>query len=482
MKIGRVWLVGAGPGNPGLLTLRGKEVLDDADCVVFDRLVGDGVLSYIPPSAEMIDVGKEGGNHPVPQSEIENIIVREALLGKKVVRLKGGDSFVFGRGGEEIEALIANNIPYEVVPGITSAIAAPSAAGIPVTHRGLAASLHIITAHTKDGGIAATDYEALAKLGGTLLFLMGASSVREICRALMANGMSPDTPAAAVENGTTASQRRIAAPLSEFEKKCEEEKLHSPAIIMVGECTSLGEKFDFKKYFPLSGYKIVVTRPRARAGRLSKMLRAEGAEVVEIPCISTSLIEQELPNIDGYRWIGFTSAAGVESFFELLAKNKRDVRTIGNAKIAAIGSVTAEALRSRGLTADFVPDIYDGENMAVGLAQLAGREKILMLRAEDGSPELTEQLKSRGCDFTEISLYRTEYEKPRFVPKDINCIVFTSASTVRGFVGAFDGFKTAKVCCIGRQTAKAAREAGFKNIKTAEKAELKYLIKSVEED
>ena len=149
MKIGRVWLVGAGPGNPGLLTLRGKEVLDDADCVVFDRLVGDGVLSYIPPSAEMIDVGKEGGNHPVPQSEIENIIVREALLGKKVVRLKGGDPFVFGRGGEEIEALIANNIPYEVVPGITSAIAAPSSAGIPVTHRGLAASLHIITAHTK---------------------------------------------------------------------------------------------------------------------------------------------------------------------------------------------------------------------------------------------------------------------------------------------------------------------------------------------
>ncbi|MEG1798914.1 MAG: uroporphyrinogen-III C-methyltransferase, partial [Synergistaceae bacterium] len=209
MSVGKVWLVGAGPGNPGLITLRGRELIDEADVVVFDKLVGEGVLSLIPERAEKINVGKEGGRHPVPQEEIENILVREALAGKNTLRLKGGDPFVFGRGGEEIEALLEHGIEFEVVPGITSAVAAPSAAGIPVTHRGLAASLHIITAHTKDGGIADTDYASLASLGGTLIFLMGASSVPEICKALTEHGMAKDTPAAAVENGTTSRQRRI---------------------------------------------------------------------------------------------------------------------------------------------------------------------------------------------------------------------------------------------------------------------------------
>ena len=204
MAAGKVWLVGAGPGDAGLLTLRGREVMERADTIVFDRLVGDGVLAMMPERAEKINVGKEGGRHPVPQREIEKILVEKALEGKNVVRLKGGDPFVFGRGGEEIEALKKENIEFEVVPGVTSAIAAPSAAGIPVTHRGLAASLHIITAHTKEGGIADTDYAALARLGGTLLFLMGASALPDICAALTKAGMSPDTPAAAVGRGTTA--------------------------------------------------------------------------------------------------------------------------------------------------------------------------------------------------------------------------------------------------------------------------------------
>jgi uroporphyrinogen III methyltransferase/synthase len=209
MNVGNVWLVGAGPGDPGLLTLRGREVLLDADSVVFDRLVGDGVLAMIPKSARAIDVGKEGGCHPVPQREIEEILVREAQAGRKVVRLKGGDPFVFGRGGEEIEALLKNEIPFEVVPGISSAMAAPAAAGIPVTHRGLAAAVHIITAHTRKGGIAELDYASLSKTGGTLVFLMGASSVPEICQsaARKRHGRS-STPAAAVETGATAKQRR----------------------------------------------------------------------------------------------------------------------------------------------------------------------------------------------------------------------------------------------------------------------------------
>ena len=268
MPLGKVWLVGAGPGDPGLLTVRGRELIDDAEVIVFDKLVGEGILSLIPADKETINVGKEGGRHPVPQHEIEKILVCEALAGKKVLRLKGGDPFVFGRGGEEIEALLENNIEFEVVPGITSAIAAPSAAGIPVTHRGIAASLHIITAHTKEGGIADTDYEALVKLGGTLLFLMGASSIPEICRTLLAKGMAPDTPAAAVENGSTAKQRRIEGTLGGFEELCVKEKIHSPAIIIVGGVAALGKRFAWKNFLPLFGRKIIITRPRERSGKL----------------------------------------------------------------------------------------------------------------------------------------------------------------------------------------------------------------------
>ena len=315
MAAGKVWLVGAGPGDAGLLTLRGREVMERADAIVFDRLVGDGVLAMMPERAEKINVGKEGGRHPVPQREIEKILVEKALEGKNVVRLKGGDPFVFGRGGEEIEALKKENIEFEVVPGVTSAIAAPSAAGIPVTHRGLAASLHIITAHTKDGGIADTDYAALARLGGTLLFLMGASALPDICAALTKAGMSPDTPAAAVERGTTARQRRIEGTLGTLTEIAKREELRSPAIIIVGAVAALGKEFEWKKFLPLAGRKVVITRPRGRAGKLCAKLRALGAEVVECPCISTRTMSVTLPPLGGYSWLGFTSATGVESFF-----------------------------------------------------------------------------------------------------------------------------------------------------------------------
>lgn len=482
MPLGKVWLVGAGPGDPGLLTVRGRELIDDAEVIVFDKLVGEGILSLIPADKETINVGKEGGRHPVPQHEIEKILVCEALAGKKVLRLKGGDPFVFGRGGEEIEALLENNIEFEVVPGITSAIAAPSAAGIPVTHRGIAASLHIITAHTKEGGIADTDYEALVKLGGTLLFLMGASSVPEICRTLLAKGMAQDTPAAAVENGTTAKQRRIEGTLGDFEELCAKENLHSPAIIIVGGVAALGKRFAWKNFLPLFGRKIIITRPRERAGKLSKMLRERGAEVIEIPCISTETIHRPLPPLGGYDRIGFTSITGVESFFELLKENKTDIRAIGAAKIAAIGKSTAEALEAHGLTVDFVPDIYDGISLAQGLFAIAPQAKIMLFRAEDGSPELTEYLKEAGADFTEHSLYKTNYEKSFFSPENADAVLFTSASTVRGFKLACPASMPKAACCIGRQTAEEAAKAGYTNIKTAQKATLEELIKTLEEN
>lgn len=479
---GKVWLVGAGPGDPGLLTLRGKEALEAADAVVFDRLAGDGILSFIPENAERIDVGKEGGHHPVPQREIEEILVREARAGKKVVRLKGGDPFVFGRGGEEIEALNKAGIPYEVVPGVTSAIAAPSAAGIPVTHRGLSASLHIITAHTKEGGIADLDYDALARLGGTLVFLMGASSVPSICKALLERGVSPETPAAAVENGTTARQRLIECRLADFEKKCSDEGLHSPAVIVVGEVAALGSQFAWKRFLPLSGMKILVTRPRARAGRLSAMLKDEGAEVVEFPCIATETIKSDIPYLGGFSWIGFTSVTGVESFFELMRDAQRDIREVGKAKFAAIGKSTADALESCGLIVSYMPDVYDGASLAEGLSGLVKKgEKLLMLRAKEGSRELTERLERSGVDFTETAVYETKYENGGFVPTDIDAALFTSASTVRGFVASCPDLKPKYACCIGRQTAEEARRLGFANIRAAEKATLESLIKTVED-
>lgn len=479
-KYGKVWLVGAGPGDPGLLTLRGREVLEAANVVVFDRLVGDGILSFIPEHAEKINAGKEGGRHPVPQAEIESILIREASAGKNVVRLKGGDPFLFGRGGEEIEALNAHGIRYEVVPGITSAIAAPSAAGIPVTHRGVAASLHIITAHTKEGGIADTDYESLTKLGGTLVFLMGASSVPEICRTLLAKGMSPDTPVAAVENGTTAAQRRLEAPLRDFEDTCAKARLQSPSVIVVGAVAALGETFDWKRFLPLAGLRVLVTRPRGRSDKLSRMLRDKGAEVVELPCIATKTTSTILPDLSDAKWVGFTSATGVKSFFELLEKHGRDVREINGAKIAAIGEVTARELRSRGLKVNFVPDVYDGVNLAKGLAEIADGSKIALLRAKDGSRELTEYLSDCGADFIEIPVYETSYESGFFTPSGIDAALFTSASTVRGFAALCPVEEVGHACCIGRQTAEAAKHAGFRNIRVAEKATLESLIKTLE--
>lgn len=482
MAVGKVWLVGAGPGDAGLLTLRGREVLENADAVVFDRLVGDGVLAMIPERAEKINVGKEGGNHPVPQRDIEKILVREALAGKKVVRLKGGDPFLFGRGGEEIEALIKEGVPFEVVPGVTSAIAAPASAGIPVTHRGLAASLHIITAHTKDGGVADIDYSALARLGGTLVFLMGVGSLHEICSSLAKCGMPPDTPAAAVENGASAKQRRIDGTLGTLENEVARAGLRAPAVIVVGETAALGRIFEWKKYLPLSGVKVIVTRPRGRAGKLSAMLRGRGAEVVEFPCIATEMLDVSLPEFSAYSWIGFTSVTGVEAFFALLEKEGRDVRSIGCAKIAAVGEATAKALRERGLAVGYMPDVYDGASLADGLARLAAGGRILMIRAKDGSRELTEHLEMAGAAFDELAVYETRYDRGCVLPDGADAAVFTSASTVRGFIAAFGGPALPAAYCIGRQTAEEAARHGFEKIKVAEKATLEALVKTLEGD
>lgn len=480
MSIGKVWLVGAGPGDPGLLSCRGREVLECAEVVVFDRLVGDGVLALMPRTARCIDVGKAGGRHPVPQHEIESLIVREALDGHNVVRLKGGDPFLFGRGGEEIEALLAHDIPYEVVPGVTAAIAAPECAGIPVTHRGLASSLHIVTAHTKEGGIAAQDYDALARLNGTLVFLMGVSAIPEICSQLLAHGFAADAPTAAVESGSTAHQRTLVGTLGDFERKSRDFGLCSPAVILVGPVAALAGRFSWRQKLPLWGRKVLVTRPAHRQGRLSRMLRDAGAEVVEFPCIATVPLEIKLPPLGCHDWIGFTSVTGVECFFLRLAAEGRDVRELGAAKIAAIGPATAEALCERGLHPDLIPDVYDGGHLAEELAGQGG--SVLLFRAFDGSPELTETLRSRGVNFSEVPLYRTETLAAPFQPGGVDAVLFTSASTVRGFKKACPGLDVPLACCIGVQTAREAGRLGLKNIRVAARATLEDLVNTLKED
>ncbi|MCR4819316.1 MAG: uroporphyrinogen-III C-methyltransferase [Fretibacterium sp.] len=476
MSVGKVWLVGAGPGDVGLMTLRSREVLENADCVVYDRLVGEGVLALIPGKAERVDVGKSGGHHPIPQREIEAILLDRAMAGKRVVRLKGGDPFLFGRGGEEAEALQAAGIPFEIVPGVTSAIAVPAYAGIPVTHRGLSSALHVITAHSEKGELPNLDFEALARAKGeTLVFLMGVKNTGALCQRLMDAGMDSHTPAAVIERGTTARQRRVTGELGSLKALMEERKITPPAILVIGPVASLAKKLDWRTYLPLSGVRVAVTRPRERAGRLSRMLRDTGAEVLEFPCITTEVLSGTLPSLAGFDWVGFTSVTGVQALFTRLAREKRDIRELGAAHIAAIGPATAEALRLCGLRVDFLPEVYDGAHLAGGLAERGGR--MLLLRAEKGSPELTDILRERGADFSEVPLYRSCYVKAP-LPDDLDMAVFTSASTVRGFAACAPegGFAAVKAVCIGVQTARAAEEAGFKKIFTAASATLLDLV------
>ena len=487
---GKVILVGAGPGDPGLLTLRGREALAQADVVVYDRLVGPAILAMMPENAEKIDVGKEASHHKVPQWQINQILLDKAREGNVVVRLKGGDPFVFGRGGEELELLVEHGIDFEEVPGITSAIAASAYAGIPVTHRDFCSSLHIITGHAKAGAELSIDFEALVRTKGTLVFLMGVTAMPKIVEGLLKAGMDPDTPAAMVESGTTPAQRRCDATLATLAERAAAMGIHSPAIIVVGKVCALAPAFCWFEKRPLRGKKILVTRPKDRAGTLSGKLRALGADVVEYPCIETVPIlpcpamEEALERIHSYAWLAFTSPAGVEAFWNCLRGMGKDARHLGGVQLAAIGSGTAKALAAHGLTADLVPSVYDAAHLGAELAEQGGG-KVLILRAEIGSPALTEALEKGNMAYDDIPVYRTAYENPRseelrgmLEAGDLPYVTFTSASTVKGFVSSVgEGADFSKVTglCIGEQTAAEARSHGIA-VKVARQATIEAVV------
>lgn len=502
MKTGKVTLVGAGPGDKGLFTIKGKEKLEEAEVVIYDRLVGDGILALIPKDAEKINVGKKSNHHLMPQEEINKLIMKYAMQGKKVVRLKGGDNFLFGRGGEELELLHENDIEFEVVPGITSALAVPAYAGIPVTHRDCCSSVHIITGHAKAGKEIDIDYKSLVNHKGTLVFLMGLTSLEAIMKGLMDAGMNPDMPAATIEKGTTTNQRKVVSTIEKLASTVRNSNISSPAITVVGTVCNLNEKFDWFSEKPLKGSTVVVTRPKDKSGTMSDRLRAQGADVIEYPCIETDLIkecpefETAMKNINDYSWIVFTSPVGVEMFFKKLSQHSLDIRQLFGLKIAAVGKETKRQLQDRNLTVDYMPNIYDSPNLAKGLLENIDDneklKKVMILRANLGTSVLTESLEKEGIGYDDIHIYRTEHvsNEASFVieklKKDkINYIAFTSASTVAGFTESikkeaedFD-FSSISAICIGEQTAAEARKYDMK-INVSREATVDSMIEEIE--
>lgn len=492
--MGQVILVGAGPGDPELLTIKGKRALENAEVVVYDRLVSPAIFQMIPENAEKIDVGKRSSHHTVPQEEINQILLRKALEGKRVVRLKGGDPFLFGRGGEELELLRENNVPFEEVPGITSAIAVPAYGGIPVTHRDCCSSLHIITGHQRAGKPLSIPFQALKDTEGTLVFLMGVSALEEICNGLLQAGMEGSMPAAVVEKGTTPRQRTILATLETLPQKAREEQVESPAIIIVGKVCAYAAQFNWFDSLPLKGKSVIVTRPKERAGTLSKGLRELGADVTEFPCIETHPIspcpdlDDALKTLAAYGWLAFTSPAGVKIFMEKLFSSGKDARALAGVKLAAIGTGTAGELKKWGLTADLIPAIYDGEHLALALCDAAQGETVLIPRAKEGNPRLTEILEEHGVSFREILCYETRYpqaegEKIKPLLQSGTVVTFTSASTVKGFIRALGedtDCSSILAACIGKQTEREAKAHGLSTI-TAQEATIGSLIQRIKE-
>lgn len=497
MSKGKVWLVGAGPAETDLLTIKAKKVIEQADVVVYDRLVGQGILMLIPETARCIDVGKRAGNHTMPQEQINQILLEEALLGKCVVRLKGGDPFLFGRGGEELELLSEYDIPYEIVPGITSAISVPAYHGIPVTHRDYCSSVHIITGHKGTDKQYDIDFEALVRTGGTLVFLMGASALADICNGLVRAGMENDMPTAILQQGTTSKQKRIVATISTLEQEVKKQGVETPAIIVVGKVCQLANDFSWYEKLPLAGKKILVTRPKELISILSEKLKSKGAEVLEIPTIQIRPLKENkrlkdaLLCLEQFQWLVFTSPSGVEVFFDAMREERIDVRRLAGIKIAAIGEGTRRKVENKGIFINLLPETYDGRSLGEAVRMnCSDGDRILIPRASIGNDEIIEEIqKNPLLKVMDIPTYDTVYSVPEIISlkdefehRNIDFAVFTSKSTVKGFIqatGELD-YSLVNAVCIGEQTKTEAKKY---NMTTwmAKKATIDSLVETIEE-
>ena len=487
---GKIILVGAGPGGKGLLTLRGLEALGEADAVVYDRLVSEEILSLIPSSAEKIDAGKSPGSHPVPQPEINRILVEKAEEGKTVVRLKGGDPFVFGRGGEDLDIPGEKGIPFEVVPGVTSAVAALSEAGIPVTARGVASSFHVITGHQKGDEPLQIPFDALVKTGGTLVFLMGMGALPRLSEGLLSAGMDPETPAAIVENGARPEQRKLLSTLARLPEEAAAMGLHSPAVIAVGAVCGLSGRYGWREKLPLHGKKIIAGRSGSAEGKLLRLLERMGASVYDLPLIRTDPLPGPLPpELLDSRWLTFSSKVGVRCFFARLLESGLDTRALSGVKIAAVGRATAAALREKGILPDLIPEQFDGEHLGKALAERTEPfDLITLCEPESPSGTLREMLTAAGRTVRSLPLYRTaplplrEPERVERMLREGVPAAFSSGSMARSMAASLPGmdFSGVTAFCIGRETGKAAREAGFRTV-VAEEATLEGLAGKIRE-
>jgi uroporphyrinogen III methyltransferase/synthase len=482
---GKVYLVGAGPGDPGLLTLKGQTCLSRADVIVYDNLANRAFLAYAPDKAEQLYVGKEAGRHTLPQEAINRLIVGKALEGKEVVRLKGGDPFIFGRGGEEAQELVKAGVPFEVVPGVTSAIAVPAYAGIPLTHRDHTATVAFITGHEdplKDQSDIA--WEKVATGVGTLVFLMGVGNLGQIAETLMKFGRSPQTPVAVIERGTVAGQRTLTADLATIAERAVEEGIRPPAIIVVGEVVALRQELNWFESRPLFGKRIIVTRAREQASGFLQQLTGLGAECIEFPTITVAPpahwgpLDEAVETIDRFDWLVFTSVNGVEYFLQRLAYKGKDVRDLKGVRIGAIGPKTAEAWRKRGIRPDLVPPEYRAEAVVEAFRGLSvGGMRILLPRAAQAREVLPEELQKMGAEVHVVEAYRTVRPEgdrtlvARMLEKgEIHLVTFTSSSTVLNFVEMFEPDRArlqewmtqVTVACIGPVTAKTAEAQGFR--------------------
>lgn len=497
MKKGKVWLVGAGPWDVGLFTLKGKKVLEQADVVVYDRLVGHGILAMIPKMAETINVGKAAGNHTLKQEQINELLRDKALAGNRVVRLKGGDPFLFGRGGEEVEVLLEAGIPYEIVPGVTSAISVPAYQGIPVTHRDYASSVHIITAHKKQDEALNIDFEALHRAGGTYVFLMGVSALPDICSGFLKAGMLKNTPAAILERGTTAKQRRVSGTIQTLPALAKEANIKSPGIIVIGDVVGLADEFDWYGKLPLAGCKVLVTRPKELVSALTEKLRNKGAEVLELPSIQTvpkipnDSFLRYLEEIASFSWLVFTSPGGVKIFYDTLKVIRFDIRKLAHMKIAAVGPGTKRQIEERGMFVDFMPKSFDGKSLGIELGEVCSeKDRIMIPRAELGSPDLVDEIHNHcKAEVCNIAAYETVYDYPSVINEKrememdtIDYAVFTSASTVKGFASVIHDLDLSSIhaVCIGKQTLAVAKEYGM-IAHMADKPTLDALVSAVEQ-
>ena len=472
MKMGKVYLIGAGPGDYKLMTLKGLEHIRDAEVLVYDRLVSPRHLKEVPVDCELVYVGKASSNHTLPQEEINEILVKWAKMGKKVVRLKGGDPYVFGRGGEEGEFLVSHGIEVEVIPGITSAIGGLTFAGIPITHRRYASSFHVISAHLKNG-LRELDWHSLAKLNGTLVFLMGARSLNEISSGLIKAKKPKATPVALIYSATMPRQHVDITTLAEMVRM----EVKSPVLIVIGDVVNLRDKLSFFENKPLFGKNIVVTRARAQSTPLVDRLADLGANVIEVPTIKVvplpdqQILKAELMQLANYQYLIFTSVNTVKIFFKVLAELGKDSRSLAPVKIVVIGKQTGKCLEEYGIKADFMPKLATLEGMVETLKSvLKSTDRILLPKAKMARTVLTDMLAGL---FTEINLYETRIDtssKNEILEslnnETIDYITFSSSSTVHNFVRLigdehFDKLHQAKLISLGPITSQAIKEVGL---------------------